>query len=102
LVDAYHMGRSGGRPADLDDVSREDIVYVHFSDVPRSGANPGPAHTRLPPGQGRVPFAAFFAAVARRGYTGYCSYEAPNPAAWARDPAEVAREAIEATRVAAR
>jgi sugar phosphate isomerase/epimerase len=49
-----------------------------------------------------VPFPAFFAAVARRGYTGYCSYEAPNPAAWARDPAEVAREAIEATRAVAR
>ena len=49
-----------------------------------------------------VPFPAFFAAVAARGYTGYCSYEAPNPAAWARDPAEVAREAIEATRAVAR
>jgi Sugar phosphate isomerases/epimerases len=96
------MGRSGGRPADLDDVSGEDIVYVQFSDVPRSGLMPGQALNRLPPGQGSVPFPAFFAAVARRGYTGYCSYEAPNPAAWARDPAEVAREAIEATRAVAR
>ena len=96
------MGRSGGRPADLDDVSGEDIVYVQFSDVPRSGLTPGQALNRLPPGQGSVPFPAFFAAVARRGYTGYCSYEAPNPSAWARDPAEVAREAIEATRAVAR
>jgi 4-hydroxyphenylpyruvate dioxygenase len=102
LVDAYHMGRSGGRPSDLDDVPGQDIVYVQFSDVPRSGLAPGQALNRLPPGQGSVPFPAFFAAVARRGYTGYCSYEAPNPAAWARDPAEVAREALEATRVAAR
>jgi 4-hydroxyphenylpyruvate dioxygenase len=98
LVDAYHMERSGGRPADLDAVSCEDIVYVQFSDVPRSGLVPGQALNRLPPGQGSVPFPAFFAAVARRGYTGYCSYEAPNPAAWAREPSEVAREAIEATR----
>jgi 4-hydroxyphenylpyruvate dioxygenase len=102
LVDAYHMERSGGRPSDLDDVPGQDIVYVQFSDVPRSGLAPGQALNRLPPGQGSVPFPAFFAAVARRGYTGYCSYEAPNPAAWARDPAEVAREAIEATRAAAR
>ena len=37
-----------------------------------------------------------------KGYAGYCSYEAPNPAAWARDPADVAREALEATRAVAR
>jgi len=49
-----------------------------------------------------VPFRDFFAAIARRGYAGYCSYEAPNPVAWARDPAAVAREALEATRTAAR
>jgi hypothetical protein len=29
---------------------------------------------------------------------GPLSYEAPNPAAWARDPVEVAREALLATR----
>jgi sugar phosphate isomerase/epimerase len=102
LVDAYHMGRSGGRPADLDEVAGADIAYVQFSDVPRSGLVPGQALNRLPPGQGSVPFPAFFTAIARKGYTGYCSYEAPNPAAWARDPADVAREAIEATRAVAR
>src|SRR5215467_825572 len=93
LVDAYHMERSGGQPSDLDDVPAADIAYVQFSDVPRSG---------LAPGQGSVPFPAFFSAIGRKGYTGYCSYEAPNPAAWARDPAEVAREALEATRGVAR
>jgi sugar phosphate isomerase/epimerase len=44
-----------------------------------------------------VPFREFFRALADRGYTGYLSYEAPNPAAWERDPAEVAREARQAT-----
>ena len=102
LVDAYHMGRSGAPPSDLDDVPGEDIAYVQYSDVPRSGLVPGQALNRLPPGQGSVPFPAFFAAIGRKGYAGYCSYEAPNPAAWARDPAEVAREAIEATRAVAR
>jgi len=101
LLDAYHLGRSGARPEDLDDVPGGDIAYVQFSDVARHGLVPGQTLDRLPPGQGSVPFRDFFAAIERRGYTGYCSYEAPNPAAWARDPAAVAREALEATRAAA-
>jgi len=102
LVDAYHMGRSGAHPSALDDVPGDDIVYVQFSDVPRSGLVAGQALNRLPPGQGSVPFPAFFAALDRKGYAGYYSYEAPNPAAWARDPSEVAREALDATRAVAR
>lgn len=101
LLDAYHLGGSGARPEDLDDVPGADIAYVQFSDVPRGGLVPGQALDRLPPGQGSVPFKDFFAAIARRGYAGYCSYEAPNPAAWARDPVAVARETLEATRAAA-
>ena len=101
LLDAYHLGRSGARSQDLDDVPGGDIAYVQFSDVPRHGLVPGQALDRLPPGQGSVPFRDFFAAIERSGYAGYCSYEAPNPAAWARDPAAVAREALEATRAAA-
>lgn len=101
LVDAYHLGRSGGRPDDLKNVPGKDIAYVQFSDVPRSGLVPGQALDRLPPGQGSVPFKEFFAAIERQGYTGYCSYEAPNPAAWARDPAAVAREALESAKAAA-
>jgi 2-keto-myo-inositol isomerase len=101
LLDAYHLARSGARPDDLKDVAGADIAYVQFSDVPRSGLVAGQALDRLPPGQGSVPFKEFFAAIERTGYAGYCSYEAPNPSAWARDPAAVAREAIEATRAAA-
>jgi hypothetical protein len=33
-----------------------------------------------------------------KGYGGYISYEAPNPAQWSRPPEEVAREGISATR----
>jgi len=101
LLDAYHLGRSGARPADLDSIPGGDIAYVQYSDVPRTGLVPGQALDRLPPGRGSVPFKDFFAAVERRGYAGYYSYEAPNPAAWARDPAAVAREALQATRAAA-
>jgi len=98
LVDSYHLERSGGAPRDLEDLTPEEIAYVQYSDVPRSGLVPGQALDRLPPGRGSVPFKEFFAAVAAKGYTGYASYEAPNPAAWKRPAEDVAREALAATR----
>jgi 4-hydroxyphenylpyruvate dioxygenase len=98
LFDAYHMERSGGSPRGLDDVAPDELVYVQYSDVPRGEVKPGEVLNRLPPGHGRVPFKEFFAAVRGRGYAGFLSYEAPNPAAWARPALEVAREALAATR----
>lgn len=100
LLDSYHMERSGGSPRDIEDLRPEEIAYVQYSDVPRTGLEPGKALDRLPPGQGSVPFKEFFAAFQRKGYTGYASYEAPNPAAWKRPPEDVAREALAATRAA--
>ena len=98
LLDTYHLGRTGASPREIDDLRPEEIAYVQYSDVPRSGLVPGQALDRLPPGQGSVPFREFFAAFAAKGYAGYASYEAPNPAAWKRPAAEVAREALTATR----
>ena len=98
LLDAYHLIRSGGKPGDIDGVASEEIVYVQFSDVPKSGLVPGQATDRLPPGAGAVPFREFFARVAAKGYTGYASYEAPNPQAWSRPAADVSREALTASR----
>lgn len=98
LLDAYHLQRSGGKPDDVDDVAAKEITYVQFSDVPRTGLVPGAATDRLPPGAGSVPFPEFFRKVAAKGYTGYASYEAPNPQAWARLAADVSREALTATR----
>jgi 4-hydroxyphenylpyruvate dioxygenase len=98
LLDTYHLGRTGAAPRDLEDLRPEEIAYVQYSDVPRSGLVPGQALDRLPPGQGSVPFREFFAAFTRKGYAGYASYEAPNPAAWKRPAEEVAREALVASR----
>ncbi len=98
LLDTYHLGRSGAQPRDLEDVAPAEIAYVQYSDVPRAGLEPGKALDRLPPGKGSVPFKEFFGAIAAKGYTGPMSYEAPNPAAWARPAEEVAREALAATR----
>jgi sugar phosphate isomerase/epimerase len=94
LLDTYHLQRSGGGPRDVEDVPPEEIFYVQYSDVPRSGLEPGKAVDRLPPGQGVVPFREIFRILSGKRYAGYLSYEAPNPAAWARAPEEVAREAL--------
>ena len=36
--------------------------------------------------------------LAEKNYTGYLSYEAPNPDLWAPSPYDVAREGVELTR----
>jgi sugar phosphate isomerase/epimerase len=97
LLDAYHLHRGGGGLRSVEDLDPREIAYVQFSDVPASGLQPGQTLDRLPPGRGVVPFRDFFRLVDEKGYTGHCSYEAPNPAAWARDPVAVAREARDAT-----
>ncbi len=98
LLDTYHLWRSGGSLRDVEDLPLAEIAYVQFSDVPRSGLVPGQATDRLPPGAGTVPFAELFALLATKGYRGFMSYEAPNPAAWVRPAEDVLREALAATR----
>ena len=52
---------------------------------------------RLPPGKGIVKWREMLGLLAEKGYTGYLSYEAPNPEQWARSPYDVAREGVELT-----
>jgi len=98
-VDSYHIQRVGEGVEAIGDLDPREIALVQYSDVPADAGPPEPGNllNRLPPGQGVVPFADFFRIVASKGYSGGWSYEAPNPAAWARDPTEVAREAHAAT-----
>ena len=98
LLDTYHLQRSGASLAAVEAVPLSEIAYVQYSDVPKTGLEPGKALDRLPPGRGSVPFKEIFGLIDRKGYHGFMSYEAPNPAAWARPADEVAREALEATR----
>ena len=98
LLDTYHLGRTATPPSALAGVALDEIAYVQYSDVPARGVEPGKALDRLPPGQGIVPFREVFGAILGKGYAGYFSYEAPNPAAWARPAEDVAREALDATR----
>ena len=97
LLDTYHLHRSGASVRDLEDLAASEIAYVQYSDVP-ARTTPGEIMPRLAPGRGVVPFKEWFRGFAARGYTGYLSYEAPDPGAWARPPADVAREALAATR----
>src|SRR4029453_13390200 len=89
LLDTYHLGRSGATLKQVEDVAPGEIAYVQFSDPPRTGLQPGKALDRLPPGQGSYSFREFFALMASKGYAGFASYEAPNEAAWKRDPNDV-------------
>ena len=98
LLDTYHLGRSGATLRAVQALSPDEIAYVQYSDVPRDGLQPGVTTDRLPPGHGVYPFPEFFRLLEDAGYTGYLSYEAPNPASWAKDPSQVAHEAIAATR----
>jgi 2-keto-myo-inositol isomerase len=100
LLDTYHLQRSGRFGRSFDDLQPEEIVYVQYSDVPRDGLRAGYATDRLPPGAGVIDFDEVCALISDKAYTGPLSYEGPNPAAWARDPGQVAQEALQASRTA--
>jgi sugar phosphate isomerase/epimerase len=99
LLDAYHLHRSGRVGAAFEDVPAEEIIYFQFSDVPREASVGVPRPTdRLPPGKGVIDWRAVLGQLKDKKFTGYLSYEAPNPAQWDRDPVAVVREGVEATR----
>ena len=98
LLDAYHLQR-GGRPGrGFEEVPAAEIFYVQFSDVPDTPPNGPPPTDRLAPGKGMVRWTELFQLLAEKDYEGYISYEAPNPAHWARPAADVAAEGVTATR----
>jgi len=89
LVDALHLARAGGRPADLDALGPGRLPYVQLCDA----ASAAPADTdpeglrravaeavghRLPPGEGVLPLADL---LSRIDPGAPVSLEVPNPAA---------------------
>jgi sugar phosphate isomerase/epimerase len=100
LLDTYHIERCGDGGRSFEDMAPHEIFFVQFSDVPPGPPPPpgAPPTDRLMPGEGRVRWKEIFGLLVEKGYGGYLSYEAPNPAFWSRPPAEVAREAAAATR----
>ena len=100
LIDAYHFTRSGAGGRGFEDVPGKDIYVFQFSDVPAQGVPAGVRRPtdRLAPGKGIVKWREMLGLLAEKGYTGYLSYEAPNPDLWAQSPYDVAREGVELTR----
>jgi sugar phosphate isomerase/epimerase len=99
LIDAYHFTRSGAGGRGFESVPADQIFCFQYSDLsPNPVTGVRRPTDRLPPGKGVVKWREMLGLLAEKGYTGYLSYEAPNPDQWARSPYEVAREGVELTR----
>jgi sugar phosphate isomerase/epimerase len=99
LIDAYHFARSGAGGRGFEDVPGKEIFCFQYSDL-----SPDPVTgmqrpiDRLPPGKGIIKWREVLGLLAEKDYTGYLSYEAPNPETWARSPYDVALEGVVLTR----
>lgn len=99
LIDTYHFTRSGEGGRGFQSVPADQIFCFQYSDVPAQPVTGVKRPTdRLAPGKGIVDWKGMLGLLAEKNYTGYLSYEAPNPDFWARPPYEVAREGVELTR----
>ncbi len=98
LLDAYHLHCSGAVGRGFSDLPDEQLFTFQYSDAPANPVQVRTATDRLPPGKGVIPWVDVFQLLMEKNYRGYLAYEAPNPAQWSRPPAEVAREAVTATR----
>ena len=99
LIDAYHFQRSGYGGASFKGLPNDKIYCFQYSDVsPNPVTGVRRPTDRLAPGKGVVKWNEVLALLAAKGYTGYLSYEAPNPDLWARSPYDVCREGVELTR----
>jgi 2-keto-myo-inositol isomerase len=99
LIDAYHFTRSGFGGASFKDIPAEKIYCFQYSDVsPNPVTGVRRPTDRLTPGKGIVKWKEMLGLLYEKGYTGYLSYEAPNPDLWERPPVEVCREGVELTR----
>jgi 2-keto-myo-inositol isomerase len=99
LIDTYHFARSGAGGRGFESVPAEQIFCFQYSDLsPNPVTGVARPTDRLPPGKGVVRWREVLGLLAEKGYTGYLSYEAPNPEQWARSPYDVAREGVELAR----
>src|SRR6476620_10877903 len=99
LIDAYHFTRSGAGGRGFESVPADKIFCFQYSDLsPNPVTGVRRPTDRLPPGKGVVKWREMLGLLAEKEYTGYLSYEAPNPDQWARSPYDVASEGVELTR----
>ena len=93
LLDTYHLIRSRMPAAEFFDVGPGEVIHFQFSDVGPGPGSPGVLDDRLPPGRGIVPFLSIFRRLRGCQYSGFLSYEAPNPDTWRRGAKVVSQEA---------
>lgn len=99
LLDAYHLARSGAPGRSFEAVDGRDIFVFQYSDLsPNPVTGVKRPTDRLVPGQGTIKWTEVFGLLAEKKYTGYLSYEAPNPVLWERSPFDVAAEGVRETR----
>jgi sugar phosphate isomerase/epimerase len=100
LLDTYHLERTGAGGRAFEDVPAKDIFAFHYSDCPSTPLPPESLRPvdRLLPGKGVVRWREVFGLLREKNYSGYLSYEAPNPKHWERAPEALAQEAVDATR----
>jgi sugar phosphate isomerase/epimerase len=100
LVDALHLARSGGTPAEVAKIPRERIGYLQLCDAPTGSPSPDDLrqesrHGRLLPGTGELPLFELMDALPRDVEI---DVECPGAALAGLPFAERARRAAEATR----
>ena len=99
LIDAYHFARSGAPGASFGDMPADKIYCFQYSDLsPTPVTGVRRPTDRLAPGKGVVRWTEIFRLLKEKGYTGYLSYEAPNPELWAQSPYDVCREGVKLTK----
>jgi sugar phosphate isomerase/epimerase len=99
LIDAYHFTRSGAGGRGFENVPADMIFCFQYSDLsPNPVTGVRRPTDRLPPGKGVVKWKEMLGLLHEKGYTGYLSYEAPNPVLWEQSPYDVAREGVELTK----
>lgn len=81
LVDSWHWYHQEGTVADLEALTKEQVVHVHINDAPdRPKHTLGDVTDRVLPGEGVIDLAGFVGALAKIGYEDYLSPEVLNPA----------------------
>jgi len=99
LIDAYHFTRSGAGGRGFETVPADKIYCFQYSDLsPNPVTGVKRPTDRLPPGKGVVKWREMLGLLYGKGYTGFLSYEAPNPEQWERSPYDVAREGVQLTK----
>jgi 4-hydroxyphenylpyruvate dioxygenase len=106
VVDAYHLFVTGGRASDLDGIDPDRIFLVQLSDVatpvaPTEYKNVA-RHSRLLPGEGRLPLASLIVRLDGMRYRGPIGLEVFNDELKASPPAIVAAKAFSTLHAALR